>query len=196
MIEGRQNGKHFNQSIREQLEALEAQDAEEEAKRQNDARSFIWPEKFTPEQRVAIGLGIKEARNKEGLTQGSLEKLCKLNVGFVSVIESGRSAAIDKVMIKKIGVILHDDFNVMVRDACAPKLSFVPGAQLVTDEEKTYKITGDTFAWRCRADSDTFQVTFINKDGEETSINSGKRDKNNLFVQSLKKIISIIEKGL
>lgn len=216
--------KPLNQQLAEQLRQLEEKEDKQYQAQPYlkdplpgtaDASSFRWPDKFTPDQRILFGMGIKDARNKCGYSQNSLARLCNIDSQIITRLEAGGIAKVDKVLIKKIGHILRDDFNELMMSVCNDKPAVTstpvaPGVVRVTNglcaiaqpptlefaEEQTYKLKGHNFELKGNVGANTFKLSIIVNNKEEVIIYEGNKDKNHLFLQAMDKIVEKIKKGI
>lgn len=165
--------------------------------------TFEWPEKFTPAQRAIIGEGVREARKKIKMTQNQLEKLCGFEMGYISFIENGKVAKMEKPLLKKIGLHLKNDFNQLVMEACdvfvpAPgkkEVIIARGPRLEKQEEHSIRLKGPSFELKLKLSEKEFSLYQVENGIGEALVYSGNRLKDSLFLQALEEVVRVVKKG-
>lgn len=181
-------------------------DLRNNAPAQSSAASFEWPLRFSAAQRAIIGEAVRDARQRKNFTQNQLERLCNYKTGFISSIENGNVAGLEKAILKKIGHHVGNDFNAVVMEVCDENFSaaipqkkkaiIAEAAELEEDEEKTYRIKGPDFELKCIVSNSEFTLCQVERDGDDVAealIYGGKRGANSLFVKALEKIVYMLK---
>lgn len=209
--------------LRAELQAIEKQEEEQKRKAEipsfirpkeepkivttpasNSAGSFVWPDKFTEYQRMIIGKGIQDARKLAKLTQEGLARLTGLSAAYISQVETGRAATIDKDMIKKIGLPMKEDFNDLVMDACTAPVSHKEQKQVIQavnsgveiEQDQTYRIKTSDFCFVCSFDSKNYSITMEKKDGDDCLLFEGVKSDDSVFLNALDALLKLIKKHL
>lgn len=170
----------------------------------SSAASFVWPERFSEEERQLIGIEIADTREKLNMTQGTLARLTGIAAAEISRIETGKVVRIDKATIKNIGHVLGKDFNEEVQAICTPSkrsdksiVASTNGRGLTLSDERTVRIGGHNFEFKCSISDYDFKVVLKSDDLiNETTIYQGKRAVDGLFLDALKEIARLVNKGL
>lgn len=189
-----------NNQLSEQLKALE----QAEDREQNGAlfSGISWPEKFTKEQRELFGMALQDARKQAATTQSTLARLCNIPDNYISTLEKGSVARIDKGLVGKIQNILRCDFTDTLKSILAPvrvtsglTATALPD-RLECGEEQTYKVKGSNFELHGNVSETSFSLSMINREGVRIDIFKGNREKNHLFLEAMNKIVSKLNKGM
>lgn len=168
------------------------------------AGSFVWPERFSEEERQLIGIEIADAREKLNMTQGTLARLSDITAAEMSRIETGKVVRIDKATIKRIGRILNKDFNEEIQAICTPTkksdksmVASSDGRKLDIVNERTLRIGGHNFEFKCTISEYDFKIVLKSDQlVHDTTIYQGRRVGDALFLTALKEIINVVDKGI
>jgi transcriptional regulator with XRE-family HTH domain len=185
-------------------------DLRNNAPAQSSAASFEWPMRFSAAQRAIIGEAVRDARQRKNFTQNQLERLCNYKTGFISTIEHGNFAGLEKAILKKIGHHVGNDFNAVVMEVCDENFAVpVPAKKKVIsampddleeDEERTYRIKGPSFELKCTVSNAEFGLYQVERDSNneciEGLIYSGPRTADSLFIRAMEKIVNLLKKDL
>ena len=128
-----------------------------------------------------------------------------LDQGYISSIERGKKVNIDKATIKKIGRVFGKDFNEEVMYICMrptknagkSMIASTEGPSLIVDKEHTMSVRGHNFAFKCTISTTDFKVILKSEVlGDEKVIYQGKIAKDVLFLEALKAVAKLVDKGI
>lgn len=224
------NGKSIKDQLKEQLMALEKEEANETVVQKamdstvgkplekfdvhgiTTRKSLGWPEKLTHDQRELFGIGLKDLRNKLGYAQEYLGKLCNFQIGYVSNLENGKVASISFGLLGTLAHNLQNDLIDLMKSVLTPAKNHNTTnnetdqrraytrrepSGLIFDQERTYKLRGDGFEFRCSIDDGRYKLEMIEAGAsEDVLIWKGTNSSAPTFVAALKQIAKLIEKGV
>lgn len=165
--------------------------------------TFEWPEKYTPAQRVCVGEGIRDAREKRNMSQMQVAKLCGVAAQYICLIENGKVARMEKALLKKIGLHLKNDFNALIMEACdvvipgegKKDVIIARGPRLEKEEQHSIRYKGPTFELKLQLTEREFKLYQVESGIGEALVYSGSRLKNSLFLEALEEIVRVVKKG-